>query len=204
MEFVEVKSKEQKIYTIVNNLNNKYIIQFLTLYGLINSVTDNLITFEVDSIEFLRDNVILSDKLDTKFIYDIGYQLTVLKENKLGVKYFTPSDIVIINSNIFLFINPNMLFELLNKKHIAISKVINSYEYGIVERNSVDLNSKFIAPELLENSDYVYYTCSFYSFAKLFQTIFNFDVEDVEATSVYYFLQRCLEKKSENRIFLYV
>ena len=132
-------------------------------------------------------------KFDTKFIYDIGCQLMFLKENRLGVKYISPTDIVIINSNIFLFINPNMLFELLNKKHIAINKPINSYEYGIVERSSVDLNST-IAPEFLGDYDYIYYTCSFYSFAKLFQEIFNLDVEDLVATSVYYFLKRCLEK----------
>ena len=204
MDFVAVKNKEQKVYTISNNVNNKYIIQFLGLYNVVSSVTDDLITFEVDSIEFLKDDAILPDKFATKFIYDIGCQLIFLKENRLGVKYLSPTDIVVINSTIFLFINPNMLFELLNKKHIAIDKPINSYEYGIIERNSVDLNSKFIAPELLENSDYVYYTCSFYSFAKLFQTIFNLEVDDLAATSVYYFLQRCLEKKTENRIFLYV
>jgi hypothetical protein len=204
MEFIAVKNKEQNVYTISNNLNNKYIIQFLGLYDVVSSVTDDLITFEVDSIEFLKDNVVLRDKFVSKFIYDIGCQFMFLKENRLGVKYINPTDIVIINSTIFLFINPNMLFELLNKKHVVIKKPINSYEYGIIEKNSVDLNSKFIAPELLEDSDYVYYTCSFYSFAKLFQVMFNFDVEDKLGTSVYYFLQRCLEKKSENRIFLYV
>jgi len=203
MEFITVKNKEQNIYTIPNNLNNKYIIQFLNLYDLINSITDDLITFEVDSIEFIKDNV-LPDKFGDKFIYDIGYQLMVLKENKLGVKYMSPNDIVRINSNIFLFVNPNMLFELLNKKHVKTGNFINSYEYGIVERNSLDLESKFIAPELSQDSDYIYYTCSFYSFAKLFQALFNLDVGEIFATSVYYFLQRCLEKKPENRIFLYV
>ena len=160
MEFITVKNKEKKLYTIPNNLNNKYLIQFLTLYHLTTSITDNIITFEADSIEVLKKGAVLLDKFDTKFIYDIGCQLMFLKENRLGVKYISPTDIVIINSNIFLFINPNMLFELLNKKHITINKPINSYEYGIVERNSVDLNST-IAPEFLGDYDYIYYTCSF-------------------------------------------
>jgi len=204
MEFITLKNKEQKLYTISNNLNNKYIIQFLTLYGLINSTTNDVITFEVDSIEVIKENTILLDKFDTKFIYDIGCQLLLLKDNKLGVKYISPSDIVIINSNIFLFINPNMLFELLNKKHIKSNKLVNSYEYGIIEKDSVNMKSDFLAPEFTMDYEYIYYTSSFYSFGKLFQSIFNLKVEDVEATSVYYFLLRCMEKKPENRIFLYI
>ena len=50
MEFIAVKNKEHKIYTISNNLNNKYIIQFLKLYDVISSRTVDLIIFEVDSI----------------------------------------------------------------------------------------------------------------------------------------------------------
>lgn len=203
MEFITVKNKEQKLYTIPNNLNNKYLIQFLALYDLTISVTDSLITFEADSVKSLEKDTVLPDKLDTKFIYDIGSQLMFLKENRLGIKYINSTDIVIINSDIFLFINPNMLFELLNKKDVKMSKAIKSYEYGIVERNSVDLNSP-IAPEFLGDYDYIYYTCSFYSFALLFQKIFNLNFEDLVATNVYYFLKRCLEKKPENRIFLYV
>ena len=203
MEFITVKNKEQNLYTIPNNLNNKYLIQFLTLYDLSTYITDSLITFKAHSIEVLKKGMVLPDEIDTKFIYDIGSQLMFLKENRLGVKYISHKDIVIINSNIFLFINPNMLFELLNKKHVKMSKLINSYEYGIVEKNSVDLNSK-IAPEFMGDYDYIYYTCSFYSFAELFQEIFNLDVEDLVATSVYYFLKRCLEKKPENRIYIYI
>jgi hypothetical protein len=204
MEFITLKNKEQKLYTISNNLNNKYIIQFLTLYNLIISITNDVITFGVDSIEGLNDNIILADKFDTNFIYDIGCQLMFLKDNKLGVKYINPSDIVIINSTIFLFINPNMLFELLNKKHIKSNKLINSYEYGIVEKDSINLNSAFIAPEFKQEYDYIYYTSSFYSFGKVFQSIFNLNIDDIEATSLYYLLERCMEKNPENRIFLYV
>lgn len=204
MEFITLKNKDQKLYTISNNLNNKYIIQFLTLYGLINSITNDIITFGVDSIELIKDDMILLDKLDSNFIYDIGSQLLLLKDNKLGVKYIKPSDIVIINSNIFLFVNPNMLFELLNKKHIKSNKIVNSYEYGIVDKDSVDLNSAFIAPEFTQEYEYLYYTSSFYSFAKLFQSIFNIKVEDIETTNLYYLLYRCLKEKPEDRIFIYV
>ena len=78
-------------------------------------------------------------------------------------------------------------------------------DYNIIaEKDSINLNSAFIAPEFKQEYDYIYYTSSFYSFGKVFQLIFNLNIDDLEATSLYYLLERCMEKKPENRIFLYV
>lgn len=203
MEFISLKNKEKKIYSISNNVNNKYIINFLARNKILISVTNEFITFGVDSIELLQNN--LHDNLIKKFIYDMGSQILYLKEEKIGVKYFSIEDIVVINSNIFLFINPNKLFELLNKKHINLDKrSVNSYTYGIIDPSLIKTENQFICPELKEKKMYIFYTSSFYSLAKLFLHVFNMELDSLYYTSLYYFLTRCLEPVPENRIFLYI
>tara|TARA_Y100000389_G_scaffold143617_1_gene141893 strand:- start:837 stop:1448 length:612 start_codon:yes stop_codon:yes gene_type:complete len=203
MEFISLKNKEKKIYSISNNVNNKYIINFLARNKILISVTNEFITFGVDSIELLQNN--LHDNLIKKFIYDMGSQILYLKEEKIGVKYFSIEDIVVINSNIFLFINPNKLFELLNKKHINLDKrSVNSYTYGIIDPSLIKTENQFICPELKEKKMYIFYTSSFYSLAKLVLHVFNMELDSLYYTSLYYFLTRCLEPVPENRIFLYI
>ena len=125
MEFINIENKDEKIYTIDNNINNKYIINFLDRNNSLISVTNNKITFGADSLVSL--NKIKEEIIWTKFIYDLGSQILYLKEEKIAIKYFSIEDIIVINSDIFLFINPNKLFILLNKKDIHIDKSIKSY-----------------------------------------------------------------------------
>lgn len=202
MEFINLKNEEKKIYSIENNINNKYIINFLARNNILISVTNNFITFGVDTIVPLHNK--LRDEVNKKFIYDIGSQILYLKEEKLGIKYFSMKDIVIINSNIFLFVNPNKLFALLNKKDIKLEKPIKSYTYGVIEPSLIKTDESFIPPELRTKNSYIYYTSSFFSLAKIILFVFDMELESLYYTSIYYFLNRCLEKVPEDRIFLYV
>ena len=203
MEFLKIKDKEKKIYTIENNNNNKYLVHFLSKNNFIISITNEVINFQVDSLETL-ENKHLNETLIKKFIYDLGSQILYLKEEKLGIKYFDLDDFLVINTNCFLFINPNKLFTLLNKKDINFSSE-KSYKYGIIDPLSINVNSPFLPPELKNlKSDYIYYTCSFYSFAKILLHVFHLDLDKLYYTSVYFFSQRCMENIPENRNFLWV
>ena len=165
MEFIKKGDKVSE-YSIDNNLNNKYLLDFLNHVDQIKTINNDNIIFTVDSIESLKDFTIPIDtEYIRKFIYDIGMQILLLKEKNLGIKYMSITDIVILNSDTFIFINPNMLYNLLDKNDIAINHSINSNEYGIV--NQIDLDSKFLPPEYRETkkSSYYYYTTGFYSFA---------------------------------------
>ena len=55
MEFITQKDK--KIYTIENNQNNKYLIYFLSINNLLSSVTNDLITFQVDSLNSIHEKL---------------------------------------------------------------------------------------------------------------------------------------------------
>lgn len=210
MDFIKIQNEDDKIYTIENNINNKYIINFLARNNLLISVTNNKITFGADSFISL-DTVNVKEIMWDKFIHDIGSQILYLKDEKIAIKYFSITDIVIINSDIFLFINPNKLFTLLNKKDINIEvivRTIKSYEYGFIDLALINKENRFLPPELkdknLKKNPYVYYTSSFYSFAKLILFIFDLELESLDYTNIYFFLTRCLEDIPENRIFLYL
>ena len=209
MEFITLKNDGKN--TIKNISNSKYIVDFLSRNNLLISVTNELITFGADSIISLdklgRENgtkKILEDKLNKKFIYDIGSQILELKEENLGITYFSLEDIVVINSSIFLFINPKKIFALLSRDEIKIERPVKSYTYGVIDSLSINKDDPFIAPELLRKKMYIYYTSSFYSLAKMIIDIFDMELDSLYYTSLYYFLKRCLEKIPEDRIFLYV
>ena len=204
MEFIKKGDKGSE-YSIPNNLNNKYLLDFLNHIDQIKNISNDDIIFTVDSIESLQDVTMPIDTLYIrKFIYDLGMQILLLKEKNLGIKYISVTDIVILNSNTFIFINPNMLYNLLDKNDIAINDSINSNEYGIV--NQVDINTQFSPPEYRETkkSTYYYYTTGIYSFAKLLLFVFDLNLDNLEDTKLAPFLERCLKEKPEDRIFMYV
>jgi len=207
MEFIA--TREKNIYTIPNNADNKYIITFLSQYDLIlSSDDDNFITISANSIETLEEFKKEKDQSNNKelfinkFIYDIGCQILLLKENRIGIKHFNLSDIVVLNSDIFLFINPNMLYKLLSKKEIDIS--VPEYTHGTFTLDSIDSKSLFLPPEFSEKNKYYYYTTSYYSFTKLLLHYFNIKISDIEHTSLYFFCNRCLVENPIDRVFLFI
>lgn len=178
---------------------NEYIVSFLSQYNIIKSIDKNNINIGSVSIvgleEYKSDNQLIN-----KFIYDIGCQILLLKDMNIGIKYFSLSDIVVINSDIFLFNNHDKLYKLLEK----INRDVPSYTYGEFEIDVSKSKTDFIPIELKNKSKYVYYTGSFYSFAKLLLYFFDIDVEDIHYTSLYFFCKRCLEENPEDRVFLFV
>jgi len=113
MDFIKIKNKEERIYTINNGKNNEYLINFLARNNLLVSVTNELISFQVDNLVSLF--IPLSEDLIKRFISDIGSQILYLKEKDIAISYFDIDDIIMINGNTFLFNNPKKLFKLTKK-----------------------------------------------------------------------------------------
>ena len=199
MDFI--KNTDKKNYTINYN---RYLKQFLSECGLIVSNTFTEITFRADSIESLDNlikNTFLTDNLIDSFIYDLGYQIMSLKEDDLGILYFSLKDIIVINSKHFLFINPNKLFSIHGKNsHKSLSTVTM---FSNKDRD-------FVPPELIDNSELSKtnwvrgYVGSYFSLAKIILFAFNLVLEDLYYTKLYFFLTRCLEPIPKNRVFLYL
>lgn len=180
---------------------NEYIVSFLSQYNIIKSIDKNNINIGAVGVEGLEKRKSKNNsELIYKFIYDIGSQILLLKDMNIGIKYFSLSDIVLINSNIFLFNNPDKLYKLLEK----IDRDVPSFTYGSFDINISSKDTDFIPIELKSTNKYVYYTGSYYSFAKLLLYFFEIDIEDIQYTSLYFFCKRCLEKNPEDRIFIFV
>tara|TARA_B100001093_G_scaffold291053_2_gene277902 strand:- start:605 stop:1204 length:600 start_codon:yes stop_codon:yes gene_type:complete len=183
---------------------NYYLKHFLLENDLLDSNTSDKIIFKAKSIEsldnYLKKNF-LDDKYIEKFIHNLGSQIMNLKKQNFGILYFSLKDIVIINSNIFLFINPNKLFSLgANNLHNTLSSFIKENTY----------DEDFIPPELKNTLNLTNLNLargevfSYYSLAKIILFTFNLELENLYYTKLYFFLNRCLESTPNKRIFLYV
>lgn len=201
MDFIKKNAEKKNIYTIDYN---SYLEQFLSECGLVVSITSTEITFHADSVESLNDYVnttFLNDKLLNSFIYDLGYQIFNLIDDDIGILYFSLEDIIIINSNHFLFINPNKLFSMHEKE---------SYKSLSMDTTFRSKDKDFVPPELIKNSElsktnYVRgYVGSYYSLGKIILFAFNLVLDDLYYTKLYFFLTRCLDPIPKNRVFLYL
>lgn len=196
---------ENGVYKIPNNLKNKYLITFLSQYKIIKSIEPDFITVNSDNIKPLNsdENIIKysKDLYINKFIYDIGCQILLLKQYNLAIKYFSLDDIIVINDDIFVFINNDMLFDLLE----TIEFDARPYTYGKIDFHNVDFKSLFLPKEIhSDKQKYYYYTTSFYSFAKLLLHFFDIKLKDIADTSLYFFCERCLLENPVNRSFMYI
>ena len=199
MDFI--KKTAEKKYTVNYN---EYLKIILFKYDLVISISSTEIIFQADSVESLDNyvkNNFLNDKYIDKFIYDLGSQIMTLKKENLGILYFSLKDIVIINSNHFLFINPNKLFSINGGNLQNILLTVNTYSTK---------DKVFVPPELHENSDLSKtkwirgQVGSYYSLAKMVLFIFNLTLENLYYTKLYFFLTRCLEPIPDERVFLYL
>ena len=193
-----ISSNKKDKYMIPNNSKNKYIITFLSQYNINENITDEFISIDSNIIESL-DNIknkkkYGQDKYINKIIYDIGCQILLLKNSKIGITHFSLSDILVINEEIFLFFNNDRLFDLLENNE------------GIVNFDNIDFDSLFIPPEfkISKKLKNFYYTTSFYSFAKLLLHLFKIDLKDITYTQLFFFCERCLDENPHKRHLLFI
>ena len=192
MDFINIENNKKKIYNVEYH---NYLELFLSDKKLLLSLSSNTISFQANSIQSLDQyikNKFLNNNYINNFIYDLGSQILFLKDNNIGILYFSLSDIIIINDTHFLFINPTKLFK----------KGNNSFLKEIE-----DPLTKFISPELEKkdiNISLLDYSTSYYSLAKLILYAFDLSLEKLYYTNIYFFLQRSLKTDPLKRDFLYI
>ena len=191
MDFIHIENLKKKIYTIQYN---NYLEWFLSDKNLLVSVSSDKITFQIDSLLSLHDYIktnFLNEKFLNKFIYDLGSQILFLKNDNIGISYFSLNDIIIINNTHFLFINPNKLF--------IKGDISNDHTPFVSEGN-------FISPELKKDIKLssLHFSTAYYSLAKIVLHVFDFVLDQLYYTHVYFFLQRCLVSDPLKRDLLFV
>ncbi len=203
------------------NKPQNILINSLIKSGLLNNAIaeDNYknIYFKCSSMCLLQD---IFEKLKPiniyKMIYDISSQMRYLLEEEHSVFIgFNPRHILVVNDNIYLYINGEHLEKIDEQENIEIRYPPNSQDY-------------IFAPELYEITELpckINYKCSYYSIGILYLYMFKImetkktqiiDTNDVEEinqllkalsisnTKIFYFLQRCLQKNPVKRQIIFI
>lgn len=198
----------------VDKYANKYVIETSIDFsksfiykGLIDVIeTETTITIEANNVislkEYLNKN---NNKLDYKTTVNMLEDLVLMTDNLESKGYMFVNlkldDIIVVNNNKFLFINYNNIYKLKNNK-ISIEKIIENITEFIP---SNEFNQQSV-PYLLE-VETLYYNIANMLVYCLFNTKYDnnpLTIYPIINTKLYWFLERCLKKNKEERVFLYV
>ena len=197
---------KEYIIKINNSDNNSYLEPFFREKGLLIRKNDNEIVIRVNNIISLENYInegkfLKLDYLDN-FIYDMGYQLLMMKKNNKSILNISISDIKIINEEHFLYLTNGNQLTLYND-FISIPPLKLQTELK---------DKRFLSPELIKlieqkgNNYYtnIYYTNIYYSLSKIILYSFNINLESIYYSKPYFFLKRCLNENPLDRDFLYI
>jgi len=176
----------------------------------------------------------LSYDLVLHFIGNIGNQLTFLKNKGYAIPFISLEDIIVIDENIFAFINDEKVFRIedadderdVDDERNERNERIKGESKNIVIDFPIRFNNKtsFIPPMIKKYFQHgdgnklpviIHYSWGFYSLAQLCIFIFlkkritnDTDYEDSAGpfiyTPLYWCLKRCLDKNNSKRILLYI
>ena len=189
-----------------NSKSDSYLVAFLQEKELIKSISGDKIVIRVNSIISLDKHItkvnFLSLELLDNFIYDLGYQLLLMKRDNKGMLYLALSDIKIINDGIFLYLPERDILTMYND-FVSIPPMNTLREIK---------DKRFFSPELIKfiergNQKYyssIYFTCIYYSLSKLILYIFNIKLVSILNSKPYFFLRRCLQENPLDREFLFI
>ena len=196
-----ISLKTPHIYSITNDI---FFSTVFSLYNIPHTSQDKTIHFEAKSIISLENYLLSHKKLTTeavlKLIYDIGFIIKTLEKTGNSIFAFSLTDIVMLNGEIFMFVNPSKIVQIKNNE--------------MVLKTPISLTDAFISPEI--KLDRLPIKCdlgfTYYSFGLLILYLITnkryekfsdevlTDLRDLSGTKLYYFILRCLQEKH----FLYI
>jgi len=157
-----------------------------------------------------RTNTRMSERECAKLIYNLTTQIQYLEENNYIVYGYNMNDILVINEQIFIIANSDYILPLEEetKSIVFYSPIIKPF---------------FCNPELLELTNlpsFIHYKSGYYSLGVLvafcllnkniIQTNVSTDKEieiflnPIRYSKVYWFIKRCLNKRYEQRVLLFI
>ena len=189
---------------------NVYYILFLTRYNIAHSVIDNIIYLKCKKVStfkeyILKNNIPLNFQIILKIIYDIGYTFKMLDNSKQTIMCFSLDDLIVLDDEIFFYINLEKILQINKNNMIILSSPIN-----------INNEDTFIESRVYHNTIplKLHYSTGFYSFACLiiylltnerYDLLKNDDIlKPIYNTKVYYFILRCLNNNLQERCFLYI
>jgi len=125
----------------------------------------------------------------------LAIQLGYLNSINNSILFFSKDDITIIDNEWFMITNLERMVPIIEKNTILLSQPISL--------------QGFLSPELENISELPFKTnvsCCYYSLALLVINSLEIDssLDAIANSKLYYFLFRCMEKKPENRVLLFI
>ena len=205
-DYLTIKNTKKKKFSLKININNeKNIIlweKVLFKHFKIKKKTNKEFIINAEKIEKLS-KLLKNNKINyhivLKLLDDISKQIFSLKKNRYGIIQFDIDDIIIVDGENFLFINPNKIEKERSKK-LYIDKIIKKNNFSSPEIiNLVSIPNK------------IHYKTSIYSLAIICIYCLtkknNGDplklIDYIYGTKLYWSIERCLDKNPMNR-FLYI
>jgi hypothetical protein len=192
------------------------IIKSHLLTSVFHDPRKNSIFFTAATVQTLteylktRTNTKMSERECAKLIYNLTTQIQYLEEREYILYGYNLNDILVINEQTFIVASANYILplELETKSIIFYSPIIRPF---------------FSSPELLELTNLpssIYYKSGYYSLGGLvvfcllnknvIQTNVSSDKEietilrPIKYSKVYWFIKRCLNKRYEQRVLLFI
>lgn len=206
-DYLTIKKLKNNNYSVKFNIDseNNKILWEKVLCKFIKKQPKKTGKITINAIKMEKlSSVLKNNKLQyhivLKLINNISTQIFLLKKLGYGITNFDIDDIIIIDDENFLFINPKKIVKEKSKK-LYIDKIIQK--------------NKFISPEInnLESiPNKIHYKTSIYSLALI--CIYCLTKKNIKknpvslidyiyGTKLYWCIERCLEQKPSNR-FLYI
>ena len=203
----KVIKKSDKLYSIECETELNKILLYKNLISSEKiKESDKAISLMVDNVESLEQYLKKNDnKLEYHMVLKLAKDLVLVKENlnKYNLMFVNLdiNDIIVINEDIFMFINYNNIYNLLDDDSISIENILTRSEFNkkkefIQESVPYSINIKT-----------VYYNIGNLLFYCLFNKVYDdnkLSIYPIYHTKLYWFLERCLENDINNRVFLLV
>jgi len=205
VDTINIKKISDNEYSITSH---PFFISFFSLYNIQHKRENDLIIFNCQSInslqKFIKNST--SDRLSyddmTKFIYDMGFTIKTLEQQQKAILCFGLDDIMVINGNIFFFINTGKILPIIKKQ--------------LTLKVPIDIKKSFLTPDINWKQLPIksHFNNGIYSFALLLiytstKTLYEKGINDeilnpIYQTKLYYFILRCLNNNPDERMFLYI
>ncbi|MEX0597970.1 MAG: hypothetical protein WD512_15885 [Candidatus Paceibacterota bacterium] len=205
VDAIKIKKINDREYSITND---PFFSSFFSLYNIQHKRENEFIIFNCQSIktlkEFIKNSTVerLSYDAMIKFIYDIGFTIKTLEQQQKAILCFGLDDIMVINENIYFFINSGKILPIIKKQ--------------ITLKMPLDIKKSFLTPDVnwKQLPIKAHFNTGIYSFALLLiytstKTLYEKGINDdilnpIFQTKLYYFILRCLNDNPDERMFLYI
>jgi len=205
---IEIYKNTDDNYGILSRESNDDFVELLDLLDIKNEVVSNkdvkINAGRVRTLEQFLSNShhVMDYNIATKFALDLVRQILYLEENGMTYSYLAPTDIIVIDYDVFLILGQSNIYEIKDNK-IAINK-----PYDISEFMAPKIKKNKVLPLKTDLTE-VYYSVGLLLVYCLFNTYISEETDvrsvlgPIYATRLYWFIDKCLIKNPHKRKLMF-